>query len=388
MPTDCDTRIHAASIPDPITLTDAMRLDRIEVEGFKSIGSMKLDLRSLNVLVGANGAGKSNFVGALHLLGELVEGRLQAAVMRSGGASTLLHHGPKRTPAMQIEVRSGPNRYRARLGYAPPDRLFFEEETASFEGDYKPVHREALGSGHEETRLQVRANAKPGGVCAWIVERVRGWRVYHFHDTSALAPVKQTAPIDDNERLRPDAANLAAFLLRLRDAPDGAGAYARIVAAIRQVAPFFGDFALRPNPVRPDLIQLEWSERGSDAYFNAHSFSDGTLRFVCLATLLLQPSPPSLVLIDEPEIGLHPFAITQLAAMLESASTRTQVLVATQSVTLMNQFEPDAVVVVDRKEGQSTFRRLSDSEIAGWTDEYSLGDLWEKNILGGRPQRA
>ncbi|MBX3273441.1 MAG: AAA family ATPase [Sandaracinaceae bacterium] len=366
-----------------------MRLDRIEVEGFKSIGSMGLELSAINLLVGANGAGKSNFVGALSLLGELVEGRLQLAVARAGGASSLLHHGPKRTPAMRIEVRSGANRYMARLAYAPQDKLFFEDERAWGQGvRYSAPFEVPMGSGHDETRLQAEARAHPGGVCAWVLARVRQWRLYHFHDTSPMAPVKQKGRIDDNALLRPDAGNLAAFLYRLREASDGAGAYQRVVASIRQVAPFFDDFVLRPDPVRPDLIQLEWTERGSDAYFNAHSFSDGTLRYVCLATLLLQPSPPSLVLIDEPEIGLHPFAITQLAAMLESAATRTQLLVATQSVTLMNQFSPDVVIVVDRRDGQSTFQRLQAAEIASWTDEYSLGELWEKNVLGGRPQRG
>jgi len=197
--------------------------------------------------------------------------------------------------------------------------------------------------------------------------------------------VKRKGAIDDNASLRPDASNLAAFLYRLKENENDA--YRRIVAAIQQVTPFFADFRLGPDRLRPEQIQLEWTERDSDAYCNAHAFSDGTLRFICLATLLLQPVLPSLILIDEPELGLHPYAIAQLAALFKSASTRTQVLVATQSVTLMNQFEPSDVVVVDRKDGQSTFRRIDDKEIDAWKDSYALGELWEKNVLGGRPQR-
>jgi predicted ATPase len=162
--------------------------------------------------------------------------------------------------------------------------------------------------------------------------------------------------------------------------------YRQIVGAIRMVAPFFRDFQLRPYPLNEQKIQLEWSEAGSDAYFNAHSLSDGTLRFMCLATLLLQPSPPSTIVIDEPELGLHPFAIQVLASLVQSASLRTQVIVSTQSVTLVNHFMPGDVIVVDREGGQSTFARLSEQSMSTWLEDYGLGDLWEKNVLGGRPK--
>ena len=242
-----------------------------------------------------------------------------------------------------------------------------------------------LGAGHKETRLPDIAKKK--GIAQYVLSALRSWSVFHFHDTSAEAPVKRKGPIDDNDGLRPNASNLAAFLFRLQKTDKDS--YRRIVAAVRQVAPFFDDFRLKPDRLAPDKIQIEWSEKDSDTYFNAHALSDGTLRFICLATLLLQPKTnlPSLILIDEPELGLHPYAVTQLAALFKSAATRTQVLVATQSVTLMNQFDPEDVVVVDRKDGQSTFRRIGADEIASWTDSYALGELWEKNVIGGRPQR-
>ncbi|HEX3051727.1 MAG TPA: AAA family ATPase, partial [Aggregatilineaceae bacterium] len=212
------------------------------------------------------------------------------------------------------------------------------------------------------------------------------WKLYQFHDTSESARVKQTGEIGDNAFLRPDAGNLAAFLFMLQEAhPED---YSRIVKAIQMVAPFFDDFNLRPSPLNPNKIQLEWREKGSDDYFNASMLSDGTLRFMCMATLLLQPNLPSTILIDEPELGLHPYAITLLTGLLRSAAAQTQVIVATQSVPLVNQFTPEDIVVVDRLAGQSTFRRLEAAEIENWMDEYGLGDLWEKNVIGGRPQRA
>jgi predicted ATPase len=364
-----------------------MALDRFVIKGFKSIAAADVTLRSLNVMIGANGAGKSNLIAAFGLLKEVVDQHLQLAVARRGGASPLLHNGPKHTATMRFELHFGRNGYEADLGAAEGDALFFERESCWFQGEgFAKPYTVPLGAGHRESRLAEEAQHKPGRTPDHVLATLRSWSIYHFHDTSRSAPVKQRGKIDDNASLRPDAANLAAFLYLLRTTEPPA--YRRIVAAIRQVAPFFDDFDLRADPLSEGTIQLEWREHGSDTYFNAHALSDGTLRFVCLATLLLQPRPPSLVLLDEPELGLHPFAIAQLAAMLQSAATKTQLLVGTQSVTLMNQLEPDDIVMVDRANGASSFRRIGAQEIASWAEDYVLGELWEKNVFGGRPQPA
>jgi predicted ATPase len=196
--------------------------------------------------------------------------------------------------------------------------------------------------------------------------------------------MKQTGDINDNRVLHPDASNLAAFLYLLQETKSDY--YRYIVETIRLVAPFFDDFVLRPNPFNENKIMLEWQEQGSETTFDATYLSDGTLRFMCLATLLLQPDLPATILIDEPELGLHPYAITVLANLLRSAATQTQVIVSTQSVPLVNQFVPEDIIVVDRQDGQSTFERRSTKDLADWLDEYGVGDLWEKNLLGGRPR--
>jgi predicted ATPase len=183
--------------------------------------------------------------------------------------------------------------------------------------------------------------------------------------------------------LRADGSNLAAILYWMKS--KYADHYQNIVDGVRLVAPFFDDFILEPSHENGEMIRLEWEERGSDNYFNAAALSDGTLRFMCLATLLLQPSLPSIVLLDEPELGLHPYAITILAELLRGASTKTQVIVSTQSVTLVNQFEPQDVIVVEREGGQSVFKHVEAEQMDKWLDDYGLGDLWEKNVLGGRP---
>lgn len=192
------------------------------------------------------------------------------------------------------------------------------------------------------------------------------YQVYHFHDTGDTAAVKGTMDVEDNRILRPQAENLAAFLYWMQQKqPDH---FANIQDTVRQIAPFFEELRLAPSKLNEGKIRLEWKEKGSNAYFNASSLSDGTLRFLCLTTLLLQPQLPAVVLLDEPELGLHPAAIHLLADLLSSAATRTQVIVATQSVTLVNQFEPNAVWTVDRENNQSIFRHLCESDMSAWLD--------------------
>jgi len=212
------------------------------------------------------------------------------------------------------------------------------------------------------------------------------WRVYHFHDTGDTALVKQQRGINDNIHLQPDASNLAAYLYLMKD--DYPSHFNRIEKTVQLVAPFFDRFHLRPSPQNKDTIELEWFEKGSETPFKAHLLSDGTLRFICLTTLLLQPSleQPDTILIDEPELGLHPYAVSVLAAMIRSVSLKKQLIISTQSVDLLDEFDTEDIIVVDRKDGKSLFRRLEEKELEHWLKEYSLGELWKKNILGGRPE--
>jgi predicted ATPase len=259
--------------------------------------------------------------------------------------------------------------------------LIFEEEVCLFEREnFHQPHFENLGGGHKESRLAEFAKFP---VVNYVLKIMRDWQVYHFHDTGDAARIKKAGDINDNEALRPDASNLAAFLYRLRESHPAH--YKKIVQTVRLAAPFFDDFTLRPSRLNSDKIHLEWKEKDSDVYMNASALSEGTLRFICLTTLLMQPADllPSTFLIDEPELGLHPYAIGLLASMLQSTATKTQIIVSTQSVPLVNQFTSEDLVVVDREEGQSVFRRLDARELSGWLEEYGLGDLWEKNVIGG-----
>jgi len=321
-------------------------LERLTLQGFKSIRDQKLALGPLNVFIGGNGSGKSNLIESFRFLHEIVNQRLASYTARKGGADNLLYFGRKKTPGMELLLEFGEgNVSGVRLAGTVADELLVIQTAYSSDLD--------------------------------------SFRVYHFHDTSDTAAVKGTCEVEDNRFLRPQAENLAAFLYWLQEKqPDH---LALIEGTLRQIAPFFDGFQLAPSRLNENRIHLEWRERGSDAYFNASALSDGTLRFICLATLLLQPELPALVLLDEPELGLHPAAVTLLSELLSSAATRTQVIVATQSVTLVNQLRPEDVWTVDREDGQSVFRHLSEQDMSAWLDDYALGELWEKNLLGARP---
>lgn len=373
-------------------------IDQLTVKGFKSIKSLEnFRLRPLNVLIGANGAGKSNFIGLFRFLASLVGDNFPVDVQKWGGPEALLHYGSKVTPRIELEIQFSAsdgftgtfeNGYRVALEATQDNRLIFsrEEPTVRRHG-YSRAKGYPLGTGHESARIRIDKDSPSATVSRYVLEKLQIWRQYHFHDTGDTAAVKRVHALNDTIRLKPDAANLAAYLRKLKTSSVWESSYDRIVETVRRAAPFFGDFVFRDDG--SEYIELEWTERGRpDTPWKAHVLSDGTLRFICLTTLLLQPAAllPDTVLIDEPELGLHPFAINLLAEMLKEVSERKQVIVSTQSVELLNAFQPEDVVVVQREQDASVFKRLDEAELADWlADDYGLGELWKRNILGGRP---
>lgn len=357
-------------------------LEKISLRGYKSIREL-VDFPlnpGLNVLIGANGSGKTNFLRLFELLGHLVDPNkgLQNYVSARGGADAFLFRGMKTTPEMSADLKFGRNAYRFTLKAAYDRTLFFSHESAPFDGPiYGPVKND-FGSGHKESVL-----AASGGTRSeqWAKETIRDWRLHHFHDTSPSAPVMGLCNTVDKYQLHGNAANLSAFLLRMARAnPEH---YARIEEAVRQVAPFFGVFELKEDA--SGQTRLLWKDRYSDLLYYPHQLSDGTMRYICLATLLLQPSPPSIIIIDEPELGLHPYAIKLLASLLHEASRRSQLIVSTQASLLLDELAPDQVIVANHHEGETRLERLRSDNLAEWLKEYTLGQLWEKNDLGGLP---
>jgi len=357
-------------------------LEQISLSGYKSIRELKnFGLgRGLNVLIGANGSGKTNFIRFFELLGHLMDPNkgLQNYISARGRADAFLFRGMKVTPEFTAHLKFGQNEYKFALRAADDRSLFFAQESAPFaEPNFGPIENNR-GGGHKESDI---ARSHPTASTDWVFDTIRDWRVYHFHDTSPSAPVMGLCNVVDNDVLYGNAANLAAFLMRLTGShPDH---FAQIEETIRQVAPFFGAFVLKE--VAPGQTQLLWKDRYSDLLYYPHQLSDGTLRYICLATLLLQPKPAGTIIIDEPELGLHPYAIKLLASLLHEASQRAQLIVSTQASLLLDEFSPEQVVVVNHHDGETRFERQNSARLKDWLKEYTLGQLWEKNELGGLP---
>ena len=359
------------------------------IHGFKSIEKLDgLELRNLNVFIGANGAGKSNFVDFFRMLRALADESFQSFVIEHGGGDGLLFLGPKKTPSISAHLEFGLNAYDFILTPTATGTLQVSREAVEYTGGGEAIY---LSSGRLESSLKIRKDAKSRwtggpGITHYVYDAVSNWTVYHFHDTSPLAPMRRDQSVRDWDRFRHDASNIAPFLMNLKQTKPES--YLLIRDTVRLIAPFFDDFLLRPQTRGTDeQVRLEWQQKGSDFPFQPNHLSDGTIRFICLATALLQPDPSATIVIDEPELGLHPYAISTLADLIKSASERTQVVISTQSPTLLDYFEPEQIIVVNRQDGRSTFERLDPQALTGWLEDYSVGELWQKNVVQGGPTR-
>ena len=399
------TQATSSTIPSPPTLDRAPLVERVAVRGFKSVRDAEIEIAPINLLIGGSGSGKSNFIGAFEFLRTLRSGRLQNTVRKYGGADKLLHFGSKITPEMSFGIwfRQGENLsdgYEVTLAADSRDSLYVSEEVAHIRNESggampyipgrPPDGREASISEPNPALNSVWFNPAvetETGTPKHVARGLDGFRLYHFHDTGFHSPMKKTTEVRLDRHLLPDGSNLAAFLYRLRE--EYQRSYNLIKFVIGLVAPFFQDFHLEPRGKDGKFIILEWLHANSDAVWDAASLSDGTLRFMALAALLLQPKElmAPTILLDGPEQGLHPDAVSLLADMVYQATAYSRVILATQSQRLVNEFKPEHVIVANRVNGATELCRLNADDLAEWLSHYRLGDLWEMNEFGGNPTR-
>jgi len=364
-----------------------IKLKSFTVKGYKSIKAIEnFEPRPINILIGPNGAGKSNFISFFKFLSWILnsDGKLQEYVAYSGGANDILHDGADTTKSIDahivLETKSGINEYKFSLMFAKPDKLVFREEKYRFSD--KAIKGESqwssCGVGHEEAHFPEVTN--PTAVA--ILKLLRQLIVYQFHNTSDTAPMRLKWSVSDGRWLKQNGENLGSFLFRLQN--EEKPFYTRIVKYIRLVLPFFDDFELYDEFGQ---ILLRWKEKGTNKVFNAGQASDGMLRTIALISLLAQnPNDlPTVLFIDEPELGLHPSAIDAVAGLIKVASTHCQVFVATQSISFVNNFGLDDLTVIDRKNRSSEYKHPDSENLQIYLDEFSTGQIWEKNIIGGRP---
>lgn len=349
-------------------------LKKIEIKGYKSIRELSLDLEPLNILIGSNGVGKSNFISFFKLINNIYEDRLQEFSLKKG-VDSLLHYGRKNTSKIYGKLDLSPNIYSVTLEPSDEGALFIAEQV----NEYGEEHHGQLNM--KESALRSSSTQRN----RYLNRYLESYKTYHFHDTSNTAPLRSPAQVNDNHSLKEDGRNLPAYLYYLQEKHPKT--FNRIEKTIRSTVPFFDRFDLKPSQHNKDSIQLVWLEKQyPDSYFDATHLSDGSLRFIALTTLLLQPELPKIIIIDEPELGLHPFAINKLSGLLQSVVARgCQVIVSTQSVNLLNNFEPNNIITVDKEDNQSVFNRLNEDDLKNWLDDYSVGDLWIKSVIKGQP---
>ena len=343
----------------------------VGIQGYKSIRSQKVTLGRMNILIGANGAGKSNFLSVFHLAKVVSEDGLDSWVEEQGGANRILYLGRKNTSEISISFNL-------------EDSVSQPLSAASFSLKEKTDRLStslllSLWNSERNSSEILEKDTQRN-----IARLFQPLRVYHFVDTGKTSPIKQNCNVNDNRFLRPDGSNLAAVLYYISQKHPKR--FAQIEQTIREIAPFFAGFDLQPSRINDSIIRLSWRQKGaSDAYLDAEQLSDGTLRMMCLITLLMQPELPEVILIDEPELGLHPAALAMFCALAKKAIKESQIIISTQSIDIVSQFSPEDIIVCDNAGEETVFKRLGDLDLSTWQENYSLGELWEKNVFGGNP---
>ena len=371
-------------------------IESVHIRGFRSLANVEVDdIPQAAVFIGSNGSGKSNFIHFFEMMSWMLRSRrLAEFVEKNGGADDQLFGGSRVTSRIEAEIKmrtgQGRNDYRFKLSQAHPDRFFFSEECFRFNRDGYPTEApwQHLGSAHEEAKIVEAAQAAGtqdvNATTARVIENLlRECSVYQFHDTSDSSNFKQRWDIEDNIRLRSDGGNLASILHRLER--EDIKRFELINKQISRILPVFDRFEIEESYGK---VLLRWKGKGKSKTFGAHLTSDGSLRFFALATLLNLPSGmlPDILLLDEPELGLHPAAVSLVGGMIKSLAVERQIIVATQSPLLVDSFVLDEIFVLELQDGQTKFRKLKPDDYQSWLDDsFTPGELWQKNLLGGRP---
>ena len=342
---------------------------------------MTLDLNQINVLIGSNGSGKSNFLSFFEFLNRAYEQKLTEHVALNGGVDKFFYNGTKETETIQGEVFWENNRYQLQLKEGD-GRLVVTGEKLGYETKSHIVSYNDIAKFTNEAGIKHYTGMRRGD---YINNYLSEIKKYHFHDTGKTSPfTKESSVLNDRFFLYEKGENLAAFLYSIHE--ENPVIYHRIIKVVQSIAPYFSDFYFRISEA--GTLRLLWKDKYSSMIYGPNDLSDGTIRFIALTTLFLQPIPPKVIIIDEPELGLHPVAIQKLAGMIRAvASKGTQIIVATQSTDLLSHFRPEDVVTVNQIDGATQMKRLCKDELESWLEDYTLGDLWRQNIMkGGQPQ--
>ncbi|MFH1951697.1 MAG: AAA family ATPase [Pseudomonadota bacterium] len=368
-------------------------------------GMDPLVLENLNILIGPNGAGKSNLIEAVALM-RAAPGDIRSIVRRGGGVGEWIWKGGKGLPAtvdFVVDNPKGPRPLRHVLSFREEARVFriederIENERA-YENEDEPyfyyrfnqgqpmvntIREQRRSLAHEtvdvdRSILAQRRDPELYPELSYLAEiygKVRIYREWAFgRNTVFREPQKADMR---NDRLEEDFSNLGLVLNRLRRKPK---AKAAILESLCDLYEGVTDFDVS---IEGGTVQVFFTE--GDFVIPATRLSDGALRYLCLLAILVDPSPPPLICIEEPELGLHPDILPKLADLMVAAAERTQLIVTTHSDILVDAMteRPETVVVCEKHDGMTRLRRLRKDELTVWLDKYRLGQLWTKGQIGG-----
>ncbi|GIJ95953.1 chromosome segregation protein SMC [Capnocytophaga stomatis] len=347
-------------------------MKRITIKGYKSIRELSLTMQNINIFIGANGSGKSNFLSFFDFLQQIYRRNLREYVALKG-IDTFLHKGDKITQEISAELEFNNERTYSFTIKKGENHFIFTDEEIGYNPE-KSLNVDYIVSYGTESNLYYR-----GGDAGYVCYNIEQLKKYHFHDTGEHSPFGKASNVENDKYfLYEKGENLAAFLFDIQHKHPVS--YQFIVKTVQSIAPYFFDFFLKPES--NGSIRLKWRSKYADTIYGVNDLSDGTIRFIALATLFLQPELPEVIIIDEPELGLHPTAIAKLSGLIKSVAKKdVQVIVATQSTDLISHFEPEDVITVDQIDGESHFQRLKSEELQIWLEDYTLDDLWKRNII-------
>lgn len=378
----------------------------LQVDGFRRLQKLELPLRPLNVLIGANGVGKTSVLEVMSLLSASATGRLQDTLSAAGGLGSVMTLGrpdPMRLHLTMPVEQAEPIEYEftlvaGGLGYSLPEERLTQRRPGT---DGKDPFFKFIDSRHRDIRyfdtdagklVRPTWDHKPLETSLSQVpkmfrepERFRellaSSSLYHALDVSPRAAVRLPQPMQPAPLPGPDGENLMSCLYFLRETERHR--FDAVEDTLRVVFPNFDrlDFP----PAAAGSLTMAWRDKQYAKPLYPHQLSEGTLRFLWLVTLLQSPELPTVTLIDEPEVSLHPEMLRLLAGLFREASSRTQLIVATHSERLVGFLQPAELLVCDLDEaGTATITRADDLDLEGWLAEYSLDQLWRLGRLGGR----
>lgn len=387
------------------------KVDKISIRGFRSIKELNdFELKKVNVLIGPNGAGKSNFIELFKLVQAISEGNLQKYIFEYGSPSGFFHKGVSDTSEINFSFVFGRNSYSCSLGVSAENKMYILNDVAGFSKKYegtldervsrkvssrsmvndKDASESTISQYQYESQLFSSMNSfsYSGGnkeVISYVYNSINGWRLYHFNETGKKSKLRQPANINDHLELYGDGRNIAPVLMNLRD--EYPRKYQTFKSVMDAIAPFFGDFVFEPEKYGngEKVVNLSWRHKNSKFMMQPYHLSDGTLRFIALIACLLQPKPPTTIVIDEPELGLHPYAIEYFVGIAKSKITAQQIILATQSPYLINNLDAADIITVNNHGDGTQFARLEEEPLKEWLEDYSLGELWYKNVITASP---